>query len=236
MYDIVFISYNEVEADHHWSLLKHRNPIARRVHGVKGIAEAHIAAAKKANTEYFWVVDADNIVSSSFDFSFKWDLEDTVRDRVLVYAAINSINGLAYGNGGIKLLPRTPVLEYDQDGYLDFTMSLSNHFHESELVASMTVIDSTPFEAWRAGFREVTKLDLGLGILSDITGAIRKERTKIWREGGTGSNAVWCRQGANDAAGCVEIAYINDFDWLEQTFVDKYRPIEKDNEKFRYHL
>ena len=225
MYDIVFISYNETDAYDHWSLLKHRNPIARRVHGVKGIAEAHKAAARKANTEYFWVVDGDNVVSSSFDFSFKWDPEDTVRDRVLVYAAINSVNGLAYGNGGIKLLPRKPVLEYDQEGYLDFTMSLSNHFHESELVASMTVIDSTPFEAWRAGFREVTKLDAGLGVLSDITGVIRKERTKIWKEGGTGTNAEWCRRGATDAERQFAAVYINDFEWLEQKFIDKYGPI-----------
>ena len=225
MYDIVFISYNETEANDHWSLLKHRNPVARRVHGVKGIAEAHKAAARKANTEYFWVVDADNVVSSNFDFSFKWDPEDTVRDRVLVYAAINSVNGLAYGNGGIKLLPRKTVLEYNQEGYFDFTMSLSDHFHESELVASMTVIDSIPFEAWRAGFREVTKLYAGLGMSSDITGAIRTERVRIWTEGGTGANAGWCRQGAKDAKQYTAIAYINDFNWLEQEFVNKYGPI-----------
>jgi len=225
MYDIVFISYNETEADDHWSLLKHRNPIARRVHGVKGIAEAHKAAARKANTEYFWVVDADNVVSSSFDFSFKWDPEDTVHDRVLVYAAINSVNGLAYGNGGIKLLPRKPVLEYDQEGYLDFTMSLSNHFHESELVASMTVIDSTPFEAWRAGFREVTKLHAGLGMAPDVTGASRTERVRIWEKGGTGPNAGWCQQGAKDATEYLAVAYINDFDWIEQEFVNRYGPI-----------
>lgn len=226
MYDIVFISYNETEAEHHWDLLKHRYPIARRVHGVKGISEAHKAAARKANTEYFWVVDADNIVSSSFDFSFKWDPEDTVRDRVLVYTAINSINGLAYGNGGIKLLPRIPVLEYDRDGYLDFTMSLSSHFHESEIVASMTVIDSTPFEAWRAGFREIVKLEGGLGVVSDLTGEIRNERMEIWKEGGNGTNAWWCKQGAKDGQAFVDAVHlINDFDWLEEKFTNKYNPV-----------
>jgi len=62
MYDIVFISYNETNAEENWLKLKERFPRAKRVDGVKGIHQAHIAAAKKCFTKMFWVVDADAII------------------------------------------------------------------------------------------------------------------------------------------------------------------------------
>ena len=46
-YDIIFISYNEPQADENFSRLKARFPYAQRVQGITGIHQAHIAAAKK---------------------------------------------------------------------------------------------------------------------------------------------------------------------------------------------
>lgn len=53
MYDIVFISYNEPTADANYAALKERFPIAKRVHGVKGIHQAHIKAAKSALLKWY---------------------------------------------------------------------------------------------------------------------------------------------------------------------------------------
>ena len=50
MYDIVFISYQEINAEENWHRLKSRFPMTKRVHGVKGIHNAHIEAATKAFT------------------------------------------------------------------------------------------------------------------------------------------------------------------------------------------
>ena len=69
MYDIVFISYKELNADENWEVLKSRFPTAKRIHGVKGIHQAHIAAAKKCFTKMFWIVDADAIIMDDFDFN-----------------------------------------------------------------------------------------------------------------------------------------------------------------------
>ena len=55
MYDIVLISYQEPNADQNWESLKLRVPTAKRVHGVKGIHNAHISAAKKCFTKMFWI-------------------------------------------------------------------------------------------------------------------------------------------------------------------------------------
>ena len=37
MFDIIFISFDEPNADENWKLLKEIAPHAKRVHGVKGI-------------------------------------------------------------------------------------------------------------------------------------------------------------------------------------------------------
>ncbi len=60
MFDIVFISYNEPNAESNWLKLKNRFPMTKRVHGVKGIHNAHIIAAKKCFTKMIWVVDGDD--------------------------------------------------------------------------------------------------------------------------------------------------------------------------------
>jgi hypothetical protein len=62
MYDIVFISYEESNANHNWQLLKDRFPLAKRLHGVTGLHQAHITAAHMVDTDMFYCVDGDAIV------------------------------------------------------------------------------------------------------------------------------------------------------------------------------
>jgi hypothetical protein len=98
-YDIVFISYNEPNADKNYKNLLTRFPRAKRVHGVKGIHQAHITAASYCFTDMIWVVDGDAIVLDEFNFEYKpHDLE-----YVFVWRSQNAVNDLEYGNGGIKL-------------------------------------------------------------------------------------------------------------------------------------
>ena len=63
-YDTDFVlSNNENNADINYAKLTSRFPKAKRINGVNGIYEAHASAAKLANTPFFWVVDADAIIS-----------------------------------------------------------------------------------------------------------------------------------------------------------------------------
>jgi hypothetical protein len=90
MYDIIFISYQEPYADTNWEKLKSKFSTAKRVHGVKGIHQAHIQAAKLCFTKMFWVVDADAEIADDFKFDYvvpEWDLETEIgrascRERV----------------------------------------------------------------------------------------------------------------------------------------------------------
>ena len=82
-YDIVMISYAEPNADKNFEALKKRFPKAQRIHGVKGIHNAHVAAANICSTEMFWIVDGDAEVDP--DFNFDYVAEDT---RAVPYGAV----------------------------------------------------------------------------------------------------------------------------------------------------
>ncbi|NBP59062.1 hypothetical protein EBU71_21435, partial [bacterium] len=139
MYDIVFISYQEPNAEENWNSLKSRFPLAKRINGVKGIHQAHIAAAKNCLTRMIWVVDGDAVILDDFDFSFKTKKYDTV----YVWRSRNPINDLEYGNGGVKLLPRIMTIEMRTDT-TDMTTSISTKFSPIDQVSNITSFNSDP--------------------------------------------------------------------------------------------
>jgi hypothetical protein len=155
MFDIIFISYDEPNADENFKRLKARFPHARRVHGVKGIANAHFEAAKLANTSMFYVVDGDAEVLDSFDFSYKppeWD-----RQYVHIWNARNPI-GTTYGYGGVKLFSKK--LFKTVTNQLDFSTTLASGIKLMDEVACMTRFNSDNSRAFRGAFREGAKLQM----------------------------------------------------------------------------
>lgn len=224
MYDIVFISYGEANADSNWEILKSQYPMAKRVKDVDGIHQAHIAAAKKCFTKMFWVVDGDAELSTGFQFDYEvseWDL-----DTVHVWRSLNPINNLEYGYGGVKLLPRSLTLNMDVT-VPDMTTSISSKFKAIPEVSNITVFNTDEFSAWKSGFRECVKL-----ASKTIKGQVDEETEKRLD--------VWCSVGEDMPFGKYaihgsqvgrhfgqahkddkEMLYkINDFKWLEEQFND----------------
>ena len=113
MFDIIFISYQEPNAEENFRQLQSRFPIAQRVHGVKGIHQAHIEAAKKACTKMFYVVDGDALIEDDFNFDYKVPEKDM--NAVHVWRSKNPVNELVYGYGGVKLLPTNLTLNMNTD-------------------------------------------------------------------------------------------------------------------------
>jgi hypothetical protein len=221
MYDIVFISYNETQAEENWSNLKDRFPYAKRVHGVKGIHQAHIEAAKIAATDMLWIVDADAIVLDSFDFSYIPDI--TNQDTVHVYTSINPINGLEYGNGGVKLFPRLATVNMDTSSS-DMTTSISKGLKVIEEVSNIAAFNVDEFSTWRSAFRECAKL-----ASKTIKGQIdneTEERLRIWTTVGRDRPyGEYCIKGASAGtnfglSNSSNLHWINDFDWLKEQFND----------------
>ena len=166
-FDVVFLSYDEPNADLHYADLCAKAPWAKRVHGVKGSDHAHKAAANLSETEWFITVDADNIVDPNF-FNLDLDMTDP-KIEVYGWCGRNKINGLRYGNGGIKIWKKDFVLnmkthensESDR-GQVDFCWE--DGYRNFPRVYSESIITGSPFQAWRAGFREGVKMTLLDGV------------------------------------------------------------------------
>lgn len=216
MYDIVFLSFDEEQSDENWTALLARFPIAKRVHGIPGVREAHQEAARSIQTSYFWVVDADNRINDDFDFSYEWNSYQPVDNHVRVWQARNSVNNLIYGYGGIKLLPRQAVLDHNT-AYTDFCTTISPNFSIDEQIASTSVINRTPLQAYRSGFREGLKLALREDMES-------KQRLGVWRHTGVEKpNGQWVIDGVKDGEEFAKrwpqhADHINDFAWMRQQY------------------
>ena len=155
IFDIVYLSYDELYADENFKILKKRFPRAKHVHGVKGILEAHKEASKHAETDMFFVVDADAEIVADFDFSYQPHSLD--RLSVHVWHSHNPVNGLEYGYGGVKLFPRSLLVNYTGSP-VDFTTSVSASLKVIPEVSNITKFNTDPFSTWRSAFRECAKL------------------------------------------------------------------------------
>ena len=243
MFDIVFISYNEPNAEVNWNDLKSRFPNALRMHGVKGIHNAHqrsatglllldsytktlIAEHQKnsivsATYSHFWVVDGDSVVSKDFDFTPPVDLWD---DAVYVYRAQNPVNGLSYGYGGIKLLPVKQTANMPLTG-IDMTTSISKNFFVVDQIASVTNFNTDPFNSWKSAFRECVKLSSK--VIDRQNNKETTDRLNAWLTfypdkafghevvQGAIAGKEYGRANKNNPEA---LALINDFNWLENLF------------------
>ncbi len=220
IYDVVFISYNEPNADENYSKLISICPRAKRIHGVKGIHQAHIKAAELCSTEMFWVVDGDAVIEK--DFSFDLTMSSYDLDCVHVWRSRNPINDLEYGYGGVKLLPRKLTLEMDVNSS-DMTTSISKKFKAVDKISNMSAFNTDPYSTWRSAFRECCKL-----ASKNIDRQIDEEtqhRLQIWTSVGNdrefGEYAIaGAKAGANygesNKNNPEALRLINDFIWLEK--------------------
>ena len=219
MYDIAFISYNEKQADKNWEMLSSKFKYAKRTHGVKGIHQAHIEAAKKAFTPMVWFVDADAEIKEDFDFSYIPPRKD--RDAVHVWRSQNPINDLEYGYGGVKLFPRIATINVDVNKP-DMTTSISNKFKKMERISNITAFNTDPFNTWKSAFRECAKLSSKVidRQKEDETNARLKTWTTVGHDRQHGKYAL-----AGATAGMefglssgADLRLINDFEWLKEQF------------------
>ena len=227
-YDVAFISYKEPNAIKHFEKLQNKirqedsRINLRWVRDVKGIHQAHKKAAELSTTRMFFVVDGDADMCDDFTFDYQvpvWD-ETTVH----VWRSINPVNGLEYGNGGVKLLPRLLTQNVDVNT-TDMTTSISDRFKVVDQLSNYTVFNTDPFQAWKGAFRECAKLS-------------SKTITRQNNEETEDRLNTWCTKGSEERYGSYALAganagrefgisnrsnisLINNFDWLQQQFDSK---------------
>ena len=227
MHDIVFISYGEPNADENYNDLFKRFNVkgvfgdrVKRIDGVKGIHQAHIEAAKKASTRYFYVVDGDAVITKEFNFDYFVTSQN--ENIVHVYKSMNPVNNLTYGYGGVKLLPRKLTKNMNVNSF-DKTTSISDNFIVFDKVSNITAFDTDSFNTWKSAFRECAKLSSK--VIDRQQEGETNERLKIWTTTANGRFREDAIRGAN--AGMEfgfsrgsDLRLINDFDWLKSKFDD----------------
>ena len=99
--DVIFISYDEPNAEKHWKMLKEKCPRAKRVQNIKGQTEAYHTAAKLSKTEWFYAVFAKHEPVESFNYD--WQPNRLKAPCHYIFYGINEINKLEYGHSGVIL-------------------------------------------------------------------------------------------------------------------------------------
>jgi len=213
--DCIYLSYDEPQKEEFWLKIRNMVPYAKRVDGVKGSDAAHKAAAEASDTERFVLIDGDNMPEESF-FNIQLDFTNGPSNAHLAqfrWKAVNNINGLRYGNGGMSSWTKTYVMgmktHETSDGsahtQVDFCMDgdKDNLYWHMYDCYSTTYPNYTPFQAWRAGFREGVKMSLERGQRPTVDEF--KERAPrrnlnhltIWHNIGTDvDNGIWAIAGA----------------------------------------
>lgn len=232
--DIVYLSYDEPNAEENYADLLTKVPWAKRVHGVEGSDAAHKACARLSETNRLIVVDGDNKIRPEFlkqEIEFKDDVE--LDKSVISWGAQNVINGLIYGNGGIKCWPTQLVLDMktheaaESDNaktQVDFCWDIN--YIQMEQCMSDVYNNASPQQAWRAGFREGVKMGLLEGSKADnIVKQVHWknfQRLLVWMHVGLDvKNGEWAIYGARQGCymtNCTDWDYVNvrDFKWLNQ--------------------
>ena len=221
-FDAVFISYNEPNADENYERILERFPDVKRVHGVKGIHNAHIAAAEICDTDMFWIVDGDAQIVD--DFNFQYQVPKWQRDQVFVWHSRNPINDLEYGYGGVKLFPRKETLAMDTNS-TDMSTSISPKFNVVDQVSNVTAFNTGEFETWKSAFRECAKLSSG--IINRQENEETEQRLHTWCT--VGNDREYSEFAISGACAGREFGYanrdnkntlsfINNFDWLKAQF------------------
>ena len=232
-YDIIYLSYDEPNAEKNYADLVKKIPWAKRVHGVEGSDAAHKACAELSETDRFITVDGDNIVNPKFfeqeiDFKEHTDLENSV----ISWCGKNIINGLMYGNGGLKCWPKDYVLNMrthenadpeNQSAQVDFCWDVK--YLQQNSWFSDVYNNATPWQAWRAGFREGVKMALDRGIKPTPVKFLQghwKNLHRLWvwcMVGADVENGRWAIYGAREGlykTMCTDWDYVNvrDFEYL----------------------
>lgn len=230
-FDFVFLSYDEPNAEILYAELLNLVPWAKRVHGVKGFDAAHRACADASDTDFFVTVDGDNRIDPKF-LDISVDIEDYQTDHAWTWAGRNHINGLVYGNGGLKLWSKQFVYNMrshensDNDaGKVDFCW---NHkYHDLFGTYSTTMANGSAYQAWRSGYREGVKMSLNNGRRinpSDFARTVwiyNLHKLLIWCSVGADvQNGMWsilgARQGAYDCnLTDWDYTQIHDYNWFK---------------------
>ena len=242
--DCIYLSYDEPQKEEFWLELKHMIPYAKRVDGVKGSDAAHKAAAEASDTDRFILIDGDNKPDPNF-FNLTLDFTEVHSDferAQFRWKARNIINGLRYGNGGLSSWTKDYAMNMkthesskgDWGTQVDFCMDSEkdNLYYHMYDCYSTTYPNYTPFQAWRAGFREGVKMVLERGKPQSIdtfrenVSSRNLNNLTVWHNVGTDvENGIWAIYGSRLG---THMTMLTNWDYRNVMWFDNYHEMWAD--------
>ena len=237
--DCVYLSYDEPKKEEFWIKISNMVPWATRVDGVKGSDAAHKAAADSSTTDRFILIDGDNLPDTEF-FNQQLVLDDDNQDCVFRWKAKNNINGLQYGNGGLSCWTKEFIYNMkthentDGDEANDVEFCFYENYWAMHDCYSTTYPNATPFQAWRAGFREGVKMCLDRGTKPSPADFKQKAHSRnldylsVWHNVGRDvENGIWAIAGARQG---TVMTMLSDWDHTEVQWFDNLERLWKEME------
>jgi hypothetical protein len=224
--DIMFISYDEPNADANWAILSAKFPQARRLHGIEGMEKALLKAAEMSRTKWYYAVFAKTELHPSFDFEFRPDLFQ--QPKHYIFHAENPLNGLRYGHMGVVLYNCDIVKNISEFG-IDYTMSAAHAV--VPIVSAVARFNSNPYQTWRTAFREASKL---AQFCDEKDNVENQYRLDVWTRIAEGQYSDWCLQGARDGVmfyrankeNKTQLKNAFNWGWLREYFIGLYKNVD----------
>ena len=233
--DCVYLSYDEPQKEEFWVQIKNMVPWATRVDGVKGSDAAHKAAADASTTDRFILIDGDNLPNADF-FNLTLNIKDEQYEQAVYrWRARNHINGLMYGNGGLSCWPKEFIYNMkthensEGDDATNVEFCFDPLYWPMYDCYSTTYPNATPFQAWRAGFREGVKMCLDRGHKPSVDEFKDKahhrnlDNLEIWHNVGRDvENGIWAMAGARQG---TVMTMLSDWDHTQVQWFDSLEKI-----------
>ncbi len=233
IFDVFYVCFDEPNKEANWQQIKTMLPKAKKVEGVVGFDRALKTCAKQSTTDFFFLIDGDNRLLPD-RFTRPLIIENPRDHWVLSWSSLNTMNGLAYGNGGLKLWPKAVaerISSHENAGQNDDRTDycfIADYYLVDDYVTE-TVINNTYKQAFRAGFREGVKMSLAWGKQVDLNkenfeselGRQNRERLKVWCEVGDDTiNGCWSILGARlglkkNVVEKFDYSLINSYQWID---------------------
>ena len=246
-FDTFYLTYDEPNKYERFQKVKSQIPLLINVDNIKGFDRAHKECGRLAVTDYVTIIDGDNTLIMN-PGEIKVDKRLLNHKQVLSFSSLNSINNLAYGNGGVKCWPKEVLLNMksheeaqNKKGATDFCYILP--YYQLPHVVTKTNIHLTPYQAFRAGFREGIKMCLNNGVphndFYEIFAKKHKQnlyRLKVWCEVGRDViNGDWSIYGARLGAVTIlsnpdDYTKIQDYCFLEKLWRSKIQNLNPNTE------
>ena len=241
-FDVFYVCFDEPNRHENWEHILQLIPEAKKVEGVVGFDNALKTCAKRSQTDYFFLIDGENkLIADRLEHPV--EIPNIQGHWVLSWSSLNQVNGLVYGNGGLKLWPKQVAIEIrahenasDEDDQTDYCF-IAEYCLVDDYV-SETIINSTPTQAFRAGFREGVKMSLVHGKQVELNkenfnqtlASQNRMRLKAWCELGNDSlHGCWSILGARlglkkNALEKFDCKSVNSYEWIDQYFITLVLP------------